>query len=166
MQDRPVFLPLEDCPSLSLSRLCSCSYQTCKLCLLVCYQSSVPRHAATFRDNLFFPAWLIAVGRRTETKSSEKNTLKENGKKGNRYISAILHPPFLPNTSASQKNGFCSLLCLPVTHVSFCLLQLFGNLFEEKYAILYLLQPLLNYLLLLFSRTALISCPPNKPVLF
>lgn len=64
----------------------------CELCLLGCYQSSVPTHSAEFKDNLFFPVWLFAVGRRTERKSSEKNTLKENGREGKPFP-ATLHPP-------------------------------------------------------------------------
>lgn len=92
LQDRPISLPVEVCSSLSLSRLCSCGYHSCELCLLGCYQSSVPTHSAKFRDNLFFPAWLFAVGRRREGKSSEKNTLRENGREGN-GVSVTLHPP-------------------------------------------------------------------------
>lgn len=52
---------VEQCSCLSPSRLCSCSYHSCELCLLGCYQSSVPTHSAEFRDNLFFPAWLFAA---------------------------------------------------------------------------------------------------------
>lgn len=54
------------------------------------------RHTTEFRDNLLFPAWLIAVGRRRVRKRSEKNTLEESGREGNCSISAILHPPSLP----------------------------------------------------------------------
>lgn len=112
LQDRHISLPLEECSSLSLSRFCSCGYHSCQFCLLVYYHSSVSRHPTKFRDNLVFPAWLIAVGRRKERKNSEKNTLKENEREGNEYISATLHPPSLPNTSTSHKNIFFVPFCL------------------------------------------------------
>lgn len=69
-------------------------------------------HTTEFRDNLFFPAWLIAVGRGKARKSSEKNTLKENGREGNGYISATLHPPSLPNTPVSHKTSFIVPFCI------------------------------------------------------
>lgn len=114
LQDRPISLPVEECSCLSPSRLCSCDYHSCELCLLGCYQSSVPTHFAKFRDNLFFPAWLLAVGR-SERKSSETNTLKkmggrERGREGN-GVSATLHPPSL--TPLLFTKGYCfPLLCL------------------------------------------------------
>lgn len=70
----------------------------------------------------------------------------------------------LLSTSTSHKRIFFPF-CVSITHLSFCLLELHRNLFEQKYVILYLPQPLLSYLLFLFSSAASLSCPPNKPVL-
>lgn len=68
-------------------------------------------------------------------------------------------------TSTSHKRILFFLFCVSVTHLPFCLLEFHRNLFEQKYVILYLPQPLLSYLLFLFSLAASLSCPPNKPVL-
>lgn len=93
-------------------------------------------HTTEFRDNLFFPAWLIAVGRGKARKSSEKNTLKENGREGNGYISATLHPPSLPNTPVSHKTSFIVPFCISLQLKVFFSFGSIWNLFEKKYVIL------------------------------
>lgn len=85
-------------------------------------------------------------------------------KMGGREMVFLQLSTHLLNTSNSRKRIF-SPFCVSVTHLPFCLLELHRNLFEQKYVILYLPQPLLSYSLFLFSPAASLSCPPNKPVL-
>lgn len=91
---------------------------------------------------------------------AQRQTLLE--KMGGREMVFLQLSTHLLNTSTSHKRNFFSL---SVTHLPFCLLEHHRNLFEQKYVILYLPQPLFSYLLFLFSPAASLSCPPNKTVL-
>lgn len=124
---------------------------------LLC-QDTLGRSETIFSSQL---GWLLWGGEKR--KSLEKNALKENVREGKGYISSTLHPPSLLNTSISQWTVFFFF-------VPFCLSQSFSvswsctEIFLNR-SMWFSISPSLNYLLLLYSATALPSCPPKKPVL-